>query len=127
MGLSFGLVVGAPEGDSLVGAPVGDTVVWSVVTCVGGFTGVGIHLEAQRCGRHGRSPEDYNKNPNNSLNVGMFANISPLFVSQRSSVSRCYRVFANLSCPVAESVGRALRWLRPGKNTRVTIKPSKRS
>ena len=26
---------------------------------------------------------------NNSLNIGLFANISPLFASQRSSVSRC--------------------------------------
>ena len=62
VGLSFGLAVGAPVGDSLVGAPVGDTVVRSVVTCVGGFTGVGIHLGSRRCGRYGRSPADYNKN-----------------------------------------------------------------
>ena len=59
MGLSFGSVVGAPVGDSLVGAPegepAGDTVVRSVVTCVGGFPGVGRHLGPRRCDRHGRS------------------------------------------------------------------------
>ena len=54
MGLSFGSVVGAPVGVSLVGAPEGepggDTVVRSVVTCVGGFPGVGRYLGPRRCG-----------------------------------------------------------------------------
>ena len=82
MGLSFGSVVRARVGDSLVGAPVGDTVVLLVVTCAGGLTGVGRYLGAWRCGRHGRSPTDYNTIPSNSLGIGLFANILPFFASR---------------------------------------------
>ena len=92
MRLSFGSVVGAPVGDSLVGALVGategDTAVWLLVTCVGGFPGVGRHLGPQRCGWHGRSPADYNTNLNNSLNIGHFANMLPFF--NHSVLGRTY-------------------------------------